>query len=106
MTRFTWVQHKPHVKVRGEKSPFDGDHVYWGQRLTRYAGLSLSKQTLLKRQKGVCPFCKQAFLCHDVWNVDHVVPKRFGGKHGYSNLQLLHLHRHNLKTRADQRPRT
>ena len=29
-----------HVKVKGDKSPYDGDTSYWGQRLRRYAGFA------------------------------------------------------------------
>ncbi|EKD09336.1 reverse transcriptase N-terminal domain-containing protein [Limnospira platensis] len=29
---------KQHVKVKGEKSPFDGDYVYWSERLLNYPG--------------------------------------------------------------------
>ena len=32
-----------HVKVRGTKSPFDGDWAYWGERLRQYPGLSLEE---------------------------------------------------------------
>ncbi len=28
-----------HTKVTGEKSPYDGDFIYWGQRLSNYANL-------------------------------------------------------------------
>ncbi len=43
-----------HVKVRGDKSPYDGDWPYWVERL----GRDLTKPTrvirLLKRQKNRC----------------------------------------------------
>jgi len=43
-----------YVKVKGDKSPYDGDLVYWSSRLGRHPELSKTKTTLLKKQKGKC----------------------------------------------------
>ena len=33
--------------------------------------------------------------------VDHIVPRAIGGKDEYKNLQLLHRHCHDVKTKTD-----
>ncbi len=86
-----------YVKVIGSRSPYDGDQVYWGQRLQNYPTLSKRKATLLKRQCGKCAFCGAFFRDRDLLEIDHIVPRRFGGKEQYSNWQLLHRHCHDSK---------
>ena len=43
---------KRHIKVRGNKSPYDGDWVYWSKRTGQYSGLSKLVVTLLTKQQG------------------------------------------------------
>ena len=86
-----------HVKVFGSRSPYDGDQVYWGQRLQKYPTLSKRKATLLKRQCGKCAFCGAFFRDRDLLEIDHIVPRYLGGKEQYSNWQLLHRHCHDSK---------
>ena len=45
------------MKVKGERSPYDGGLVYWSSRLGRHPELSKAKATLLKKQKGKCAYC-------------------------------------------------
>ncbi len=56
---------------------------------------------LLKRQKGKCSLCELYFREEDVIEVDHIIPRALGGKDEYKNLQLLHRHCHDEKTRYD-----
>ena len=90
-----------HVKVNGTKSPFDADHIYWTQRLSKYSGLPSRIQKLLKAQNGKCNWCQQPFAVGDQMEIDHVIPKSLGGLDLYINLQLLHQHCHNSKTAKD-----
>jgi len=92
-----------YVKVKGDKSPYDGDLVYWSSRLGRHPELSKTKTTLLKKQKGKCAHCGLYFLDRDIptMEVDHITPKSLGGKDSYENFQLLHGHCHDEKTRDD-----
>ena len=93
-----------HVKVRGDKSPFDGDLSYWGQRLTKYSGLTKRQQTLLKKQKGKCAYCNEDFRVTEksLMEIDHIKPKSMGGTNDFSNLQLLHRHCHDSKSAKDR----
>ena len=88
---------KRHIKVQGNRSPFDGDDIYWSQRLRQYAGTSPRVSELLKRQKGRCKLCDLTFSVTDVLEVDHIVPLSRGGKDYTNNLQLLHAHCHDQK---------
>jgi RNA-directed DNA polymerase len=44
-----------HIKVNEDRSPFDGDSIYWGSRMGRYADLPWGVASLLKQQRGICP---------------------------------------------------
>ena len=101
LPRLSWIKSKKWVKVKGTKSPFDGDHVYWAVRMASYNRLPTRVSKLLKLQKGICPYCKTAFQIESVMEVDHIYPRALGGKDTYNNLQLLHRHCHVLKTRSD-----
>src|SRR4028118_2266028 len=91
-----------HTKVQGTRSPFDGDLVYWGKRMSSHPELPSRVATLLKRQSGKCELCELSFKYGDMWEVDHVIPTFRGGKDEYSNLQLLHRHCHDLKSATDR----
>jgi RNA-directed DNA polymerase len=91
-----------HTKVQGARSPFDGDLVYWGKRMSSHPELPSRVATLLKSQSGKCGLCELSFKYGDMWEVDHVIPTSRGGKDVYSNLQLLHRHCHDLKSATDR----
>jgi RNA-directed DNA polymerase len=94
---------KRHIKVKGNKSPFDGDIVYWGQRLRNHPDISRRVSILLKAQKGRCNHCGLHLRDGDKWEVDHIIPLSKGSKDVYKNLQLLHRHCHDVKTALDIR---
>ena len=90
-----------YVKVKGDKSPFDGNLVYWSSRLGAHPELPSRKAKLLKQQKGKCSWCGLHFQEWDVMEVDHKIPRALGGKDEWKNLQLLHRHCHDEKTAQD-----
>lgn len=87
-----------HVKVQAKRSPFDGDWVYWSSRMGHHPEVSSKVAYLLKRQKGRCLECGLFFNYGDILEVDHIIPKRWGGTDAKINLQLLHRHCHDVKT--------
>jgi RNA-directed DNA polymerase len=93
--------HHRHVKVRGARSLFDGDWVYWSMRLGRHPELPTRVARLLRRQRGRCARCGLFFRDGDLPEIDHVIPRKLGGPDGYSNWQLLHRHCHDQKTAED-----
>jgi RNA-directed DNA polymerase len=58
---------------------------------------------LLKKQKGKCSWCNLNFLDGDLIHTDHIIPKQVGGKNTKDNLQLLHKHCHDVKTKSDHK---
>jgi RNA-directed DNA polymerase len=90
-----------HIKVRGDKSPYDGDWIYWGTRMGQHPETNKRVSLLLKKQKGKCTECGLYFREGDVLEVDHLVPLSQKGKDEYQNLQLLHRHCHDTKTARD-----
>jgi len=90
-----------HTKVQGARSPFDGDIVYWGKRMSNHPEMPSRVATLLKKQAGKCGLCELSFRHGDLWEVDHVVRTSRGGKDEFINWQLLHRHCHDLKTATD-----
>lgn len=92
---------KRHTLIKPDKSPYDGDWVYWSTRRGKDIEAPTRVAKLLKKQKGKCPYCGQYFTSSDLLEVHHIIPKCFGGKDEYKNLQLLHAHCHDLKSRYD-----
>ncbi|WP_293076887.1 group II intron maturase-specific domain-containing protein, partial [Okeania sp. SIO3B5] len=68
-----------HIKVKGNKSPYDGDWTYWSNRIGKYPGVRKEVTTLLKRQKGKCASCGLTFRPNDLIEVDHIKPRSEGG---------------------------
>jgi RNA-directed DNA polymerase len=92
---------KRHTLIQPGKSPYDGDWVYWSTRRGTDIEAPTRVAKLLKKQKGKCPHCGQYFTSSDLLEVDHIIPRSKGGKDDYNNLQLLHAHCHDIKSRYD-----
>lgn len=93
-----------HIKVQNNRSPYDGDWVYWSARMGKHPEVNQRTSKLLKRQKGKCPECQLYFKEGDILEIDHIIPRSQGGKDRYENLQLLHRHCHDTKTARDNLP--
>jgi RNA-directed DNA polymerase len=92
---------KRHIKVRGNKSYFDGDLLYWSTRKGVHPELPNRVAFLLKKYKGRCFECGLMFVGDDLIEVDHTISKQDGGKDKFDNLQPLHRHCHDVKTARD-----
>lgn len=90
-----------HTKVQGTRSPYDGDWVYWAKRRGSYPGTPIRVAKLMKWQAGRCTICGLHFHAEEIIEIDHIIPRSQGGKGEYKNLQLLHRHCHDIKTRDD-----
>ncbi len=103
----TWLRRhdqtpiRRHIKVRGTKSPYDGDWQYWVTRMGRHPELYGRAALLLRQQQGRCRWCGLFFREKGDWELDHVIPTASGGPRTLANLQLLHPHCHDAKTAAD-----
>ena len=101
LPRVNWIESGKHVKIKGDKSPFDGDYIYWGNRLSKYSGLASSMITMMNSQKNKCSICKQTFVLGERLEVDHIIPKSSGGSNNPTNLQLVHRICHVEKSRDE-----
>jgi RNA-directed DNA polymerase len=92
LVKYADIPIQRYVKIRGDKSPYDGDWPYWVQRLGRDPTKPLRVVRLLKRDKGRCLLCGLRFRVEDVIEVHHWDGNRTNNR--YSNLVLLHGHCH------------
>ncbi|BAZ02682.1 reverse transcriptase homolog [Tolypothrix tenuis PCC 7101] len=75
-----------HIKVKGNKSPFDGDLVYWSERNSKLYDDTTSKQ--LKKQNHTCGYCKLKLTSEEKVHLHHI-----DGNHGNwksHNLMVVH----------------
>ncbi|WP_392408295.1 reverse transcriptase domain-containing protein [Chlorogloeopsis fritschii PCC 9212] len=75
-----------HIKVKGNKSPFDGDLVYWSERNSKlYDGIT---SRLLNKQNHTCGYCGHKLTSEEKVHLHH-----FDGNHSNwkdSNLTVVH----------------
>lgn len=57
LARMSDIPSKRHIAVKGNKSPYDGDAIYWSIRMGRHPEMPHSLARLLKKQNGYCPKC-------------------------------------------------
>jgi len=90
-----------HVKVRAQKSPYDGDWPYWASRWGHYPGMYPSKALLLKEQRGRCACCGRVFVPgEDVIERHHQDGNRTNNRR--TNFEILHRHCHDTVHRQRQ----
>jgi 5-methylcytosine-specific restriction endonuclease McrA len=82
------------AKVQVNKSPYDGDWVYWSTRLGRDPSKPRRVTRLLKRQHGCCALCGLRFTTEDVREVHH--HNRNHHHNAFDNLRLMHGHCHDI----------
>lgn len=80
------------VKVAGDRSPYDGDWVYWSTRMGRHPEAKKKVAYLLNQQKGKCPHCGLRFFVDDLMEIHHIDENHHNNK--WENLTLLHRHCH------------
>jgi RNA-directed DNA polymerase len=99
--KHTDTLHQNYVKVRGQASPYDGNLIYWAQRLKQHPLMRSEKAKLLALQKGQCPRCGLYFRDEDILEIDHSIPTALGGKDDLCNKWVYHRHCHDEKTAED-----
>jgi RNA-directed DNA polymerase len=85
-----------HIKVQGNRSPYDGDWAYWATRMGRNPLLAPRKARMLKEQQGKCGYCKLHFRHEDILEIHHVDGNHKNNQKG--NLMLIHGHCHDRIT--------
>lgn len=92
LTRHSDVKIRRHTKVQGERSPYDGDWVYWSKRTGKHPEVPKRVSTLLQSQDGKCHHCGLHFRPDDLMEVHHMDGNHKNNK--MENLALLHRHCH------------
>lgn len=75
-----------HIKVKGNKSPFDGDLVYWSERNSKLYDGKTSK--LLKKQDHKCGHCGLKFTSDEKVHLHHIDGNHNNWKD--KNLTVIH----------------
>jgi len=84
--KISWAMNS-YIKVKGDKSPFDGDMVYWSKRENaNYDGITAK---LLKKQNHTCTSCSLKFYPGDKVEVHH----KDGNHQNWKPKNLVALHR-------------
>ncbi len=88
--------HHRHILVKGNSSPDDPSlKEYWQQRnLAKAKNHTKSIQKIAQKQGCVCPICGDSLFNGEEIHKHHEIPRIDGGKHTYSNFQLVHLYCH------------
>jgi len=87
-----------HVKVIGDRSPFDGNMTYWTDRAVRNSKSPLSAK-LKAKQENRCVWCR-GFLYWDEPQEVHHADRNRQNNH-FTNLQLDHRHCHDVIHRVE-----
>ena len=90
-----------HTKIQNIRTPYDGDANYWASRMGKHPEMKTSIAKLLKKQGGKCNWCSLHFQPGDKLECDHITPQKAGGNNERDNLQVLHRHCHDEKTKDD-----
>jgi 5-methylcytosine-specific restriction endonuclease McrA len=75
-----------HIKVKGDKSPFDGDIIYWSERNSKLYDGATSQA--LKRQDHTCGYCGLKLLSDEKVHIHHVD----GNHNNWKRNNLLAIH--------------
>ncbi|BAY91823.1 MULTISPECIES: group II intron reverse transcriptase/maturase [unclassified Tolypothrix] len=94
LERYRDTHIKRHVKIKGERSPYDGDLTYWSNRLAQHPMLRHVVAKLLIKQEKKCSECHLMFTSEDIMEVHHIDQNR--GNNKLSNLTLVHRHCHDI----------
>jgi RNA-directed DNA polymerase len=81
-----------HVKVQGNRSPYDGDWGYWAGRMGRYPGLKPRTARCIRRQGSRCSACGLFFRPGDLVEVHHRDYDHANNRP--TNLAAMHRHCH------------
>jgi RNA-directed DNA polymerase len=60
-----------HIKVQGQKSPYDGDWMYWTKRMADHPQAPKDITYGIKQQKGKCYICGQNLTVEDSLEIHH-----------------------------------
>lgn len=103
----SFINSQRHIKVKGNKSPYDGDAAYWISRGSQLFPIKPSWKPLMIKQNWTCPLCGHGFKSFSIDTIerDHIIPLSQGGSDANHNIQLVHRSCHERKS-AKERKKT
>jgi RNA-directed DNA polymerase len=81
-----------HTKVKGNKSPYDGDWAYWTKRTADHPQTPKDIKFGIKLQKGKCYLCQQNLTIEDNLEIHHIDGNRKNNRN--NNKAIVHNHCH------------
>jgi 5-methylcytosine-specific restriction endonuclease McrA len=84
--KVSWSENA-HINVKGSKSPFDGDIIYWSNRNSKLYDGQTSK--VLKEQNHSCGHCGIKNLGDEPWELHHID----GNHNNWKRKNLIVIHR-------------
>lgn len=94
-----------HIMVKGDKSPFDGDLIYWSKRKSKLYHDRTSK--LLVKQQHTCGYCGLKFADDETIHLHHIDGNHNNWKD--KNLTVIHQSCHqyiHMSKKEDKEPKT
>jgi len=97
LIKLGWLTVKRHAPILHGASPDNPElRDYWKRRnFKQVDSLPNARQRrLAKKQKGICPVCRDSLFNGEKLHIHHRLPKAEGGTDQYRNLALLHVNCH------------
>jgi len=89
-----------YIKIRSKTSPFDGNLIYWKERIYKYTSIPSTKAQLIKKQKGRCLNCGRFFRSGDIIGSESITPNTLERRKNFRNkVQIIHNYCHLKKTK-------
>jgi RNA-directed DNA polymerase len=85
-------RYRKHTKIKGDRSPYDGDWVYWVKRRGRHPLCPKDIQVGIQKQDGKCYYCNQPFWIEDQIEIHHIDGNRKHNQH--TNKVIVHRYCH------------
>lgn len=96
----SWIKSDFWTNIQGDKSPYNGDNLYWAKRNPKYCKWNPHIIKLVRYQDYKCPVCEQMFTEKSSIEIDHTKPMALEGKDVLNKIQAVHDYCHSRKTRA------
>jgi RNA-directed DNA polymerase len=94
--KMSWTPIKRHIMVKGSSSPDDPAlKEYWRARQAKNCKYIVKLRSILwRKQKGICPVCKDNIDNGESIDIHHITPRKLGGGDQLENLVMLHTNCH------------
>lgn len=92
--KMNWTPIIRHVMIKHNNSPYDKNlkNYYIKRDIREFNRNNVSyRQKLAKKQKYICPLCKESIVDNkESLEMHHKIPRCNGGTNNYKNIQLVH----------------